>query len=75
MHSVNYINCNIIENLINKVLDVNPLVPFIITEYANSLTNTSRGEMVPWLVKGGRGDDKNRVELQMHFNSQARSVP
>ena len=39
MHSVNYINCNIIENLINKVLDVKPLVPFIITEYANSLTN------------------------------------
>ena len=40
MHSVNYISCNIIENLINKVLDVKPLVPFIITEYANCLTIT-----------------------------------
>ena len=39
MHSVNYISCNIIENRINKVLDVKPLVPFIFTEYANSLTN------------------------------------
>ena len=38
--TVNYINCNIIENLINKELDVKSLVPFIITEYANSLTNT-----------------------------------
>ena len=32
MHSGNYVNCNIFENLINKVLDVKPLVPFIITE-------------------------------------------
>ena len=32
MYSENYINCNIIEDLINKVLDVKPLVPFIITE-------------------------------------------
>ena len=39
MHSVNCINCNIIENLINKVIDVKPLVPFFITEYANSLTS------------------------------------
>ena len=29
--------CKIIESHINKVLDVKPLVPFIITEYANSL--------------------------------------
>ena len=27
--SVNYINCNIIEFLINKVLDVKPLVPYL----------------------------------------------
>ena len=39
MHSVNYINCNIIENLINKELYLKSLVPFITTEYANSLTN------------------------------------
>ena len=37
-----YKNCNFIENFINKVLDVKPLVPFIITEYANSLTNRWR---------------------------------
>ena len=41
MHSVNFMNFNIIENRINKVLDVKPLVPFIITENANSLTNKS----------------------------------
>ena len=27
--SVNYITCNIIEFLINKVLDVKPLVPYL----------------------------------------------
>ena len=32
-------NCNIIEFLINKVLHVKPLVPFIIKDYANCLTN------------------------------------
>ena len=42
MHSVNYISCNIIENLINKVLDVKPLLPFIITEYANRVTNSTQ---------------------------------
>ena len=30
INSVNYINCKIIEFLINKVLDVKPLVSFII---------------------------------------------
>ena len=34
-----YINCNNFEFLINKVLDVKPLVSFIIKDYANSLTN------------------------------------
>ena len=41
INSVNYINCKIIEFLINKVLDVKPLVSFIIKDYAISLTNTS----------------------------------
>ena len=40
MHSVNYKTDNNIEFLINKVLDVKTLVPFIIKEYANSLTNS-----------------------------------
>ena len=39
MHSVNYKTDNNIEFLINKILEVKPLVPFIIKEYANSLTN------------------------------------
>ena len=28
-------------NELNRVLDVKPLVPFIIKDYANSLTNTA----------------------------------
>ena len=40
MHSVTILTDNNIEFLINKVLDVKPLVPFIYQEYANSLTNS-----------------------------------
>ena len=40
MHSVNYKTDDNIEFLINKVLDVKPLVPYL-SAYANSLNNNS----------------------------------
>ena len=40
--SVNYITCNIIEFLINKVLDVKTARTLLIKDYANSLTNTDK---------------------------------
>ena len=45
IYSVTHINCKIIEFLINKVLDVKPLVSFIIKDYAISLTNSGEEKL------------------------------
>ena len=46
INSVNYINWNIIEFLINKVLDVKTARTLLIKDYANSLTNTILGKLL-----------------------------